>query len=56
MKVYKVEEEVINFLEERGYTYTYVKRAGREGQEVLRNKEDIINSREYMSLIIARKN
>lgn len=56
MKVYKVEEEVINFLEEKGYTYTYVKRAGREGQEVLRNKEDIINSREYMSLIIARKN
>ncbi|MEG0642067.1 MAG: cobalt-factor II C(20)-methyltransferase [Clostridium sp.] len=56
MKVYKVEEEVIKFLEERGYTYTYIKKAGREGQEVLRDKEDILKNREYMSLIIARKN
>jgi precorrin-2/cobalt-factor-2 C20-methyltransferase len=55
MKVYKVEEKVIDLLEEKGYEYTYVKRAGREGQAILRNRDEIINNREYMSLIIARK-
>ena len=53
MKVYKKEEEVINFLEEKNFTYVYVKRAGREGQEVIRDRQEIINSREYMALIIA---
>lgn len=55
MKVYKVEEEVIKVLEEKGFNYVYVKKAGREGQEVLRNKEDIIKNKEYMSLIIANR-
>ncbi|WP_032121521.1 cobalt-factor II C(20)-methyltransferase [Clostridium amazonitimonense] len=55
MKVYKIEEEVINFLEEKGYEYVYVKRAGREGQGVIRDREQILKEREYMSLIIAHK-
>ncbi|CAM2968984.1 cobalt-factor II C(20)-methyltransferase [Hathewaya histolytica] len=55
MKVYRIEEKVVNFLEEKGFKYVLVKRAGREGQEILRNREDIINSRDYMSLIIARR-
>lgn len=55
MKVYKVEEKVIDLLERKGYEYTYVKRAGREGQAILRTRDEIINNREYMSLIIARK-
>lgn len=55
MKVYKLEEQIINALEEKGFSYTYIKKAGREGQEVLRNREEIIKNREYMSLIIANK-
>lgn len=55
MKVYKMEEEILNTLEEKGFTYVYIKKAGREGQEVLRNREDILKSREYMSLIIANR-
>ncbi len=55
MKVYKKEEEVINYLEQRGFSYVYVKKAGRDGQEVIRNKEDIIKNREYMALIIAHR-
>ncbi|MBZ9606928.1 cobalt-factor II C(20)-methyltransferase [Clostridium estertheticum] len=55
MKVYKVEEEVINHLEAKGYSYVYVKKAGREGQEVLRSRLDILKNKEYMSLIIAKK-
>jgi precorrin-2/cobalt-factor-2 C20-methyltransferase len=55
MKVYKLEEQIINALEEKGFNYVYIKRAGREGQEVLRDKEEIIKNREYMSLIIANR-
>ena len=55
MKVYKVEEEVINVLEKMGFNYVYVKKAGRKGQEVLRNREEILKNREYMSLIIANR-
>jgi len=55
MKFYKVEEQVINFLEERGFQYVCVKRAGREGQEILKTREEIVNLRDYMSLIIARR-
>lgn len=55
MKVYKREREIIDHLEKNGYHYTYIKRAGREGQEVLRDKEAIINNCEYMALIIASK-
>jgi precorrin-2/cobalt-factor-2 C20-methyltransferase len=55
MKVYKLEEQIINALEEKGFNYVYIKRAGREGQEVLRDKEEIIKNKEYMSLIIANR-
>lgn len=55
MKFYKIEEKVINFLEEKGFEYVCVKRVGYPGQEVLTNREEIINSRDYMSLIIARR-
>jgi precorrin-2/cobalt-factor-2 C20-methyltransferase len=55
MKLYKCEEKVLDVLEEKGFKYICVKRAYREGQEVLTNREDIINSRDYMSLIIANR-
>ncbi|AGK96207.1 cobalt-factor II C(20)-methyltransferase [Clostridium pasteurianum] len=55
MKVYKMEEEILNILEEKGFTYVYIKKAGREGQEVLRDRDDILKNREYMSLIIANR-
>lgn len=55
MKVYRKEEEVINFLEDKGFDYVLVSRAGREGQKVLYKKNDILNHRDYMSLIIASR-
>lgn len=55
MKVYKKEEDVIDYLEEKGFDYVCVQRVGRDGEKVLTNREDIINSREYMSLIIANR-
>ena len=55
MKVYRKEENVLNVLEEKGFKYVCVKRAYREGQEILKNREDILKSRDYMSLIIAQR-
>lgn len=56
MKVYRKEENVLNVLEQKGFNYVCVKRAYREGQEILKNREDILKSRDYMSLIIAQRN
>ncbi len=55
MKVYKREEEVLDVLDEKGFNYVYVKKAGREGQEILHKREDILDNKEYMSLIIANR-
>ncbi|HHD2753438.1 TPA: cobalt-factor II C(20)-methyltransferase [Clostridium perfringens] len=55
MKVYKKEEEVIDVLEEKGFDYVLVSRAGREGEKILRTREEIVNHRDYMSLILASR-
>jgi len=55
MKVYKQEEKIINYLDKLGFSYVYVKKAGREGEQVIRDKEEILKNREYMSLIIAHR-
>lgn len=55
MKYYKNTEEVLDKLEEKGFKYVCVKRAYREGQEILRIREEILNSKDYMSIIIANK-
>lgn len=56
MKVYKNEEKVLDKLEEKGFKYVFVKRAYREGQQILRNREDILKNKDYMSIIIAQRN
>lgn len=55
MKVYKHEETVVDFLEEKGFDYVYVSRAGREGQLILTDKDEIKKARDYMSLILASR-
>lgn len=55
MKVYKHEEEVINTLEEKGFNYIYASRVGREGETVSTDREEILQLRDYMSLIIASR-
>lgn len=55
MKVYNNEETVLDFLQDKGYEYVYVKRAYREGQEVIKDREEILKNKDYMSLIIAHK-
>jgi precorrin-2/cobalt-factor-2 C20-methyltransferase len=55
MKVYKQEEKILDDLEEKGFKYVYIKRAGRDGQEVIRDRQEILKNKEYMSLIIANR-
>lgn len=55
MKLYNNEEKVVDFLEEKGFEYVCVRRAYREGQEILKNREEIIAKKDYMSLIIAHR-
>lgn len=55
MKMYKHEETVIKVLEEKGFDYVYVSRAGRTGENILTDKEKILQERDYMSLILASK-
>lgn len=55
MKVYKIEEKILNTLEDKGFKYVYIKRAGREGQEIIYDRDEILKNRDYMSLIIANK-
>jgi precorrin-2/cobalt-factor-2 C20-methyltransferase len=55
MKVYRMEQEIIDFLEEKGFKYVYVKKAGRDGQQVLRDRDEILKNIEYMALIIAHR-
>ncbi|MCM1990540.1 cobalt-factor II C(20)-methyltransferase [Oceanirhabdus seepicola] len=55
MKVYKREEEVVDFLDANGFDYVYIKKAGRVGEEILRDREEIIKNKEYMALILAKK-
>lgn len=55
MKVYKKEKEVLDVLEEKGFDYVYASRVGREGQLVLKDREEILKACDYMSLIIASR-
>lgn len=55
MKLYNNEEKVLNFLEGKDFKYVCVRRAYRDGQQVIRNREEIIENKEYMSLIIAHR-
>ncbi|WP_291562213.1 MULTISPECIES: cobalt-factor II C(20)-methyltransferase [unclassified Clostridium] len=56
MKFYNQEEKVLDFLDERGFDYVCVQRAYREGEKVLSTREEILNEKDYMSLIIAHRN
>lgn len=55
MKVYGKEKEIVDFLERNNFKYVYVKRAYREGQEIIRDRNEILKNRDYMSLIIAHR-
>lgn len=56
LKTFKGKEDILNTLEKSNFSYKYIKRASLDDQEILTNKEKILEDKNYISLIIARKN
>lgn len=55
LKTSKNKEKLIDEFEENNYTYTYIKRASLGDREILTDKDDILNDKDYISLILGRK-
>lgn len=55
LKTFKNKEEILKNLDRIDFNYTYVKRASLDNQEVLRDKEEIIKDKDYISLILGRR-
>ena len=55
LKTFKNKKEILYSLEEKDFNYMYVKRASMTTQEILENKEDILKDKDYISLLLGRK-
>lgn len=55
LKTLRDKSELINILEENNYIYNYIKKVSLDDQEILKGKEEILKDKNYMSLILARK-
>jgi precorrin-2/cobalt-factor-2 C20-methyltransferase len=55
LKTFKNKDNLIKTLEENNIEYTYIKRASMENQQILKDKEIILKDRDYISLILGRK-
>ena len=55
LKTFKNKEELLDKLDEHDFKYTYVKRASLDNQEILSDKEEILRDKDYISLILGRK-
>jgi precorrin-2/cobalt-factor-2 C20-methyltransferase len=56
LKTLKDKEKVLKSLEEQDFSYKYIKRATLEEQEIIMDKEEILKDKDYISLIIGRRN
>ncbi len=56
LKTFKEKEKILDLLENNNFQYKYIKRATLEEQEILTDKEKILNDKDYISLIVSRRN
>ncbi len=56
LKTLRNKEEIIDSLEGNDFAYKYIKRASFPEEEIMSNREEIIEDRDYISLILAKKN
>lgn len=56
LKTLKDKESILKSLEEKDFSYKYIKRATLEEQEVIMDKEEILKDKDYISLIMGRRN
>ena len=55
LKGIRITEENLDMLESSGFEYVFIEKATLYSQRVLTDKEDILNSKEYISLLLARR-
>ncbi|HLR22066.1 MAG TPA: precorrin-2 C(20)-methyltransferase [Tissierellaceae bacterium] len=55
LKTLRNKEKLINTLEENNYQYDYIKKVSLKDQEILKEKDEILKDKNYMSLILTRK-
>lgn len=55
LKVNRNKEKIINKLVKHNFTYAYVKRCTQEKQEILYDRNQILEDDEYMALIVGRR-
>lgn len=55
LKTSKEKEKILDSLEYIGFDYKYVKRASLKEEKILKNREDILKDRDYISLVLAKK-
>lgn len=55
LKTFKEKENILNSLDEKGFSYKYIRKATLEGQAIIREREEILEDENYISLILARK-
>lgn len=55
LKTLRNKEEILNSLEKKGFNYSYIKRVGLVEEKIYKDRGDILEDKDYMSLILARK-
>ena len=55
LKTLNHKEKIIEDLEENKYDYKYMKRVSLENQEIIINKDEILQDKDYISFIIGRR-
>ena len=55
LKTLRNKEKTIKILEENNFKYKYIKRVSFSEEQIIENSQDIIEDRDYISLILARR-
>lgn len=55
LKTLREKESILNELDKNNFDYKYVKRVSLDEQVILENKEEILQDKDYISLILGRK-
>lgn len=55
LKTFKNKEETLELLEKNNFSYKYIRRASLEEEAILEDKQEILEEKDYISLILARK-
>lgn len=55
LKTYRDKTEILDALDKKGFSYSYISNISQENQKILTSREDILKEENYMSLILANK-